>query len=196
MAAISPIRIKGDWDDGYALDSHIVKSRLIGYDEHGHARWDTVRTELGELLYQLKYGGDKSALEPIVSTVSTFLESRKWQVDIVVPVPPSIARHFQPVAVLAEGLAKALKIESCQNCMKKIKNTPGLKNVSDFNERKKLLDGAFEVNRPMIQGKRVLLLDDLYDSGATMNTVSSALKHSGGAATVYALAITKTRTLQ
>ena len=196
MVKIAPIKIIGDWDEGFALDSHVVNSRFIGYDEHGHTRWDTVRTVLGELLYQLKYGGDKSALEPIVSAVITFLESRKWQVDVVVPVPPSIARPFQPVAALAENLAKALKIESCQNCVKKIKNTPGLKNVSDFNERRKLLDGAFEVNRPMIQGKRVLLLDDLYDSSATMNTVSCALKHSGGAATVYVLAITKTRTLQ
>ena len=196
MANISPTRIKGDWDDGYALDSHIVKSRLIGYDEYGHARWDTVRTEIGELLYKLKYGGDKSAMGPIVSTVITFLESRKWQVDLVVPVPPSIARHFQPVATLAENLAKELKIEPCQNCVEKIKKTPGLKDVSDFNERGKLLDGTFEVNRPKIQGKRVLLLDDLYDSGATMNAVSSALRQSGKAAVVYALAITKTRTLR
>jgi predicted amidophosphoribosyltransferase len=78
----------------------------------------------------------------------------------------------------------------------KIKKTLGLKDISDFAERMRLLEGAFQVDRAKVEGKRVLLLDDLYDSSATMNTVASALKQSGKAAAVYALAITRTRTLR
>jgi len=68
-----------------------------------------------------------------------------------------------------------------------------LKNVFDYNERHELLDGAFEVNGPVVSGVRVLLVDDLYRSGATAEVVAKALVDAG-ASEVYFLAMTKTRT--
>jgi competence protein ComFC len=82
------------------------------------------------------------------------------------------------------------------NAVKKIRETPQLKNVYDLDERLKLLDGAFEVDRAAITGKRVLLFDDLYRSAATMNVITSALYDQGKASDVVALTITKTRSNQ
>ncbi len=36
---------------------HTISSTFLGYNEYGHAQYDTTRSTLGELLYQLKYRG-------------------------------------------------------------------------------------------------------------------------------------------
>ena len=63
----------------------------------------------------------------------------------------------------------------------------------DFKERTTALQGAFKVNEKAVRGKRILLVDDLYRSGATASIVAKALI-AGGSTTVYMLAMTKTRT--
>jgi competence protein ComFC len=54
---INPIRIIGNWDEGYALDIHTITSTPIGQDIYRHMRYDTKRSEMGELLYGFKYKG-------------------------------------------------------------------------------------------------------------------------------------------
>jgi hypothetical protein len=49
----TPRRINGAWREGFALDLHTLSSEYVGDDEFGHPRFDTIRTEIGELLYQL-----------------------------------------------------------------------------------------------------------------------------------------------
>ena len=75
----------------------------------------------------------------------------------------------------------------------KIRDTPELKDVFDYQERIKLLEGAFQVDTHAVRGKRILLVDDLYRSGATATVVARGLL-AGGAAAVQMPAMTKTRT--
>ncbi len=79
------------------------------------------------------------------------------------------------------------------NAVHKALETPELKNVKDRMERLKMLQGAHTVTRVLVEGQKVLLLDDLYQSGATMNAVAGALYAQGGASDVYALALTQAR---
>jgi len=60
MIEIHPKEIKGAWDKGYVLDLHTISSTMIGYNEFGHPEFDTVRSQLGELVYRLKYKSDKA----------------------------------------------------------------------------------------------------------------------------------------
>ena len=76
--------------------------------------------------------------------------------------------------------------------MRKTKALPELKNV-DYAKRVELLKGAHALEGDALRGQRVLLIDDLYDSGATMNALARLLKESAGASAVFALALTKTR---
>ena len=76
MVEIKPKRIKGNWKDGFALDFHTVKSEYIGDDEYGHPQYNTTRSEIGELLYKLKYKRDNSVLSDIITAASHFVKTQ------------------------------------------------------------------------------------------------------------------------
>jgi predicted amidophosphoribosyltransferase len=194
MAKFQPRQILGKWREGFALDIHTVSSTPVGYNEYGHMQFDTVRSEIGELLYKLKNKADQSVVPEIVAAAVEALTPSLSKIDVIAPVPPSTHRAVQPVRLLADAISKNLNIPVV-NAVQKIKETPQLNNVYDLDERTKILDGAFKID-PSLAGKRVLLFDDLYRSGATMNAITVALLDDGKAADVMALTITRTRSNQ
>jgi len=186
------MRIPGRWQQGFVLDVHTLSSEFLGYDEFGRNVFDTKRSDIGELLYRLKYRSDKAVLESIVDTALQFIASWKPNISIIVPVPPSKTRIFQPVTEIAKALSNRLNIPCCEDCIIKSRATPELKNVYEYNERIRLLDTAFTMNKPL-DGASVLLFDDLYRSGATLNALTEILYNKGHVTHIYALALTRTR---
>jgi competence protein ComFC len=167
---------------------------MIGYNAGGHAVFDTVRSPLGELLYRLKNRGDQTAIPEIVSTVGEF--AKKWgpQFDAIVPVPPSNAtRRNQPVIEVAMALSEYLRVPLCQDCLAKVTNTAQLKDVFDFAKRAEILKDAFALDATKTKGKRLLVIDVLYRSGATVSAIAQLLTTVGGAQAVYLLTLTQTR---
>jgi predicted amidophosphoribosyltransferase len=150
---------------------------------------------MGDLVYRLKYLCDKSALKDIVDSLMGFLTGRwKLAADIVVPVPPSnTRRRIQPVHEVAAALSERCGIPLCASCIKKVKSTAELKNVYGLGARTAVLKEAFAVNRSMTAGQRILLLDDLYRSGATAGAISRTLLKDGEAKAVHLLCLTRTR---
>jgi len=186
--------IPGRWREGFVLDYHTIGSTYIGEDEYGHPIFDTKRTEIGELLYRLKYRSDISTLDEIAWTAIEFVKAWNPGVEIIIPVPASRSgRPLQPVLLIAEELGKRLNITFGKDCIKKVKEIPELKNVYEYDERLRLLEGAHIIERASVGGKRVLLFDDLFRSGATMNAITRALYDEGRVTDVFALAITRTR---
>lgn len=191
-AAIRPRRIVGSWKLGYALDIHTISSTHVGVNEHGHDVFDTKRTELGELLYRLKYRGDLSAVPEIVGAITAFLKRSRASFDLIVPVPPSGHRQVQPVIVLARAFGEALDLPVA-DCVTTTRPATQLKGVLDRARRNELLEGLYAVERARTRRKSILLFDDLYRSGATMNAITDLLMTQGEAAVVRVLTITKTR---
>lgn len=190
---INSKKLAGRWREGYALDFHTLSSIYLGENQFGHPEYDTTRSEVGELLYRLKYQRDKTAVSPLVSAATRFVRSWKPGAEVLISVPPSRARASQPVLVLGEAIAKQLKIPFEPAWVKRIKKVPELKNVYEYDERSTLLEGAHKVSTSKVERRIVLLFDDLYRSGATMNTIAEALYDQGKVADVFALTITKTR---
>jgi DNA processing protein len=56
---MAPYAIYGNWRAGWALDLHTMSSQLLP-----DGSFENTRTEIGEMLYKLKYTGDKSMIEP------------------------------------------------------------------------------------------------------------------------------------
>jgi competence protein ComFC len=196
MVNINPTRISGRWRSGFALDVHTTSSEVHGHNEYGHPRFETNRSEIGELLYKAKYHSDQTVIPVIAETVGSFVESFLPAMDLIVPVPPSTPRREQPLTLIARALAAKMNVALSDDCVWKIRETPHLKNADDYDQRWRLLDGAFEVDPKLTAGKTLLLFDDLYRSGATLNAITSVLYDKCGAKDIFALTITRTRSKQ
>lgn len=184
--------IIGAWRQGYALDLHTVSSVFLGYDEYGHAKFDNTYSEVGELLHRLKYSQDRTVVYELAGVCVHFLRKWKPDIDIIVPVPPSRKRKVQPVLMLSKAIAEMMEIE-LSDCVTRSRNIPQLKNVSDLDERTRFLTGAHAVDKAVTKGKKILLFDDLFRSGATMNAITTELYEKGKAESVHALTVTRTR---
>lgn len=192
---INPVQVPGAWRLGWALDVHTTSSMFLGYDQNGRAQFDTTRSEIGELVYQLKYANQTHAADQIAATMAGFFTDKAEvlsRIGLVIPMPASTPRAVQPVTTIASKLAQQLRKPFSENAIRKTKETPSLKGITDLAQRRELLDGAFEGDRAQLNGKGVLLVDDLYRSGSTANAATLALI-AAGASPVYFLAATRTR---
>jgi predicted amidophosphoribosyltransferase len=181
--------LRGKWTTGWALDLHTVSS--IPLAEGG---FYTTRSEIGEMLYQLKYRGDKNQIEPLAQIAADFIRSRSLCISALIPVAPSnTARPFQPVIEVAKHISQKLRMPLDLRYIVKIKNTEELKSVEDPLRRRKLLTGAFKA-KETYKGQGILLFDDLFRSGETLNAITETAINDGRVASVYVLCLTKTRT--
>lgn len=195
MVSINPKKIVGNWVSGVALDTHTLSSVHLGVNEHGHDIFDTKRSPLGELLYKLKYTSDLKAAEQIIETAAAYLAPHRQKFDLIIPVPPSGIRAIQPVITLAQGIGNKLALPVVE-CVTTTRPATQLKGVMDKAKREELLVDLHAVDATYTRGKNILLFDDLYRSGSTMNAITNVLNTSGQAASVRVLAITHTRSNQ
>jgi predicted amidophosphoribosyltransferase len=195
---ITPIKLEGNWKDGFALGIHTASSKPIKNNQDEIIKWETERPPLGEALYRLKYWKEKDHAIKISLIAAVFLNTKikkkEWNIDKIIPVPPSdLTRDFQPVYLLANQIAKILKIDLDISSLKKIKSTSEVKSIDDSASRREILKDAFSINLNSINGKDVLIFDDIYRSGETLNAVCDVIMNKGKARGVYVLTITKTR---
>jgi competence protein ComFC len=70
---------------------------------------------------------------------------------------------------------------------------PPSNSVVDPDVRRQLLRDGFQVDKKQVEGKRVLLVDDVFRSGATLESAAQVVTGQGSPAAVYVLAMTRTR---
>lgn len=186
------IVIEGNWSKGLAYDIHTISSVFLGPDEFGRDRYENRRSEMGEFVYQLKYKQDKSALAAIIKLLDEVKNVEKFH--YIIPVPPtSQSRPFQPVREIAVALGEHRGVNVLINFLSKSAGGPELKNVTSAEQREALLREHMSISNPsIIAGRKALLVDDLYRSGATLRAATQLLLDAG-AQTVCVLAMTKTR---
>lgn len=187
------IEIKGAWKKGLAYDVHTLSSTYLGPDEFGHNRWDSTRSEMGKLVYQLKYKNDKSAVGKIVDLITGKIKGIE-KFDFIIPIPSTNRnRPYQPVEEIAKELGRRKRVKVL-NLLGKKAGSAELKNVDDPKEREKLLKNRIHIlGDSDISGKTVLLLDDLYRSGATLSAATDVLYKKSKVDSVIVLTMTKTR---
>ena len=144
------------------------------------------------MLYRLKYRNDASALEEIGTVAEQFIRSWRIEFDVIVPAPPTRTRRVQPLHQITEELSRRFDVPVVKAVSKNAAGAAELKDLREFHERQAVLQGALAVNARAVAGKRVLLVDDLIRSGATLGAVAAALAEAG-AAIIFAFALTKTR---
>jgi len=154
--------------------------------------------EIKKAIYCLKYNS-----RPLISSTLGILFTQyaqnlisKDDYDVVVPVPLHKSRlrqrGFNQSIFLAKRLAKSLNIEVDLLRLKRIKDTKPQTQLSE-RERKINVKGAFLcIDKEYFNNKRVLLVDDVFTTGATVNECARILK-SSGAKTVDVLTLARVR---
>jgi ComF family protein len=107
--------------------------------------------------------------------------------SLIVPVPLHRwriwARGYNQSALIAANLAKRTGLVAELNLMQRIKATPSLKGMGR-REREQTVRGAFHMSdkaKAMVAGRTVILVDDVFTTGATANACAKLLKRSGAA---------------
>lgn len=111
------------------------------------------------------------------------------QFDIIIPVPSSAQRGLSPVHEFCKALSNAIG-KPMQNCVIKTRQTQPQKEMHTLPQKRDNVAGAFAASGD-INGKRVLLVDDLFDSGATLDEIARVLRKHG-AANINVLTLTRT----
>ena len=111
------------------------------------------------------------------------------QVDAILPVPPSIQRPNDPVCEFAIALGERLGL-SVETILIKTRQTAPQKEMRTLAQKHANVTGAFAVHG-IVRGRHLLVVDDLFDSGATLEEITRLLLRLG-AASVSVLTLTRT----
>lgn len=188
---MSPKEIKGRWKAGWALDVHTLSS-IPNTD----GTYNTTRSKIGEAVFQLKYRHNQEPMGFLVQELVTFLQTRLVlpYIDVIIPTPPSQYRDFQLVPEIASRVANSLNKVIDADFLIKTKSTNQLKSIQDVDERQKIITGAFSVSSSeRYRNKKILIIDDLYRSGTTLNEITKVLYDQANVNNVYVVTFTYTR---
>ena len=188
-------QISGAFSDGYALDKHTASSVFIGHNEWGHKQYDTTRTPAGEAVFQLKYRGDFEQVKPLAKAVVRNIVPHLPKIGLVMPAPASTARQRQPVHEVASAIAKRMEVPLFDTLIEKsavAANAGSLKNMNTRQEKDEALKGRYLLKKTIATNGswNVLVVDDLYHTGATMDAVCRLLAQYDKISSVYVAALT------
>ena len=155
--------------------------------------YDTVRISM----YRFKYSGReeyagfyaKAAFEKLGKEIA------KWRPDGIVPVPMYPAkkrmRGYNQAESFAEEFGELMGIPVYTDIVKRVRATAPMKTLS-ARERGANLKNAFIIGRDDVKLRQVLVVDDIYTTGSTIDAVASVLK-GAGASKVWFLTLSEGR---
>ena len=105
-------------------------------------------------------------------------------IDSIIPIPLSrfrrLQRGFNQAEIIAEGISRSLNIPVDKHTLTRKLHTPMHRIGMDKKARELTVKNAFEITRPkLIEGKNILLVDDVFTSGATASSCAKVLKKNG-----------------
>ena len=132
---------------------------------------------------RLKYGRKVALAGTMARYMSPLIEGKEAAVLVPVPLHRSRLwrRGFNQSVLVARQLSKRLGIPADVALIKRTKRTPLLKGLS-HDQRRRAVAGAFEVQRREdVQGRTIILVDDVLTTGSTANACAKALVRAGAA---------------
>jgi predicted amidophosphoribosyltransferase len=185
-------RIEGPWAQGWVLDKHVVSSTYQGDNAQGHPQFDTTRTEVCQTTYLLKYKQDWDQAKPLAQALADNIYPKLKNVGFIVSMPASTARVRQPVSEVAVALGEIVKVPVFTDLLRKATTGMALKDLNSKVEKTATIGDSFSINDQITnQGQwNVLLIDDLYDTGASTEAACKALSEHSKVKSIYVAALT------
>jgi len=150
---------------------------------------------LREAIHCFKYDNVRVLTQPLGDLLVGFWEQLPCPVDALVPVPLHKQRlrerGYNQALLLAQYLGKAVGVPVVRDALSRVRYTASQAHLG-ARERRENVAGAFRCAMGQLQGRRVLLIDDVCTTGSTLEACCMALK-LGGAQSVWALTVARAR---
>ncbi len=150
------------------------------------------KDDVRKAFHRFKFGGKVNYASPFGRLMADTIKNQlKDRYDIITWVPISARRRrnrgYDQAMLLAYSVALELE-DVAAEAIHKVKDTPAQSNINDPSRRKSNIRDAYAVLDPsLIMGKRVLLIDDIFTTGATLSECSRVLLNAGAAEVVGAV---------
>lgn len=148
-----------------------------------------------EAVHALKFEACRPMAAVLGQRLATALNSLQWRVDGLIPVPlhptRKAERGYNQAEWLAEAVVSQTGIECFPNALVRTRNTPHQVGANAAERQANVAD-AFEPAGEALQGRHVVLLDDVFTTGATLQACAQAAL-AGGALTIFSLTATAAR---
>jgi ComF family protein len=131
---------------------------------------------LREIIHHLKYSDRVSLAKPLGNMLKECLNREAFTGKLIIPVPLHRSRERERGFNQAELIAAQLSLPMATRVLRRRKNTASQTGLSR-NERKRNLASAFEVIGE-VKGT-IIIVDDVYTTGSTMNEIARTLKRAG-----------------
>lgn len=160
--------------------------------DRGFAVWEHSLL-VSKAIYQYKYHNRRIYSHFFAEEMIKSYESiiRKWKIQLIIPIPISKKRRrkrgYNQAGLIAKEISKYTGIPCDERALRRVKDTSPQKILS-AQERKKNLRNAFAWQGDFKMPKNILLIDDIYTTGTTIDAASIVLKRAG-AEKVYFLTI-------
>lgn len=146
------------------------------------------------MIHHFKYGHQPELAEPLVRYLLAAYAEAEWQqtrwIDLVIPVPMFAERQkkrgYNQAELLARHFCRQSKLHYAPAALKRVRFTQPQVGLN-AQERQRNVEDAF-VAHPNLKGRKVLLIDDVYTTGATLRACAKVLLDAG-VREVYALAL-------
>ena len=135
-------------------------------------------------MYRFKYGNKREYAEFYANAA---LEKygvwlNKIKAEVLIPIPKysrkKRLRGYNQAEVFARELGRKAGILVDEHLVRRVRNTIPQKELNE-SQRHRNLKNAFQLTADIVEYKRVVLVDDIYTTGSTMDEVSKVLKASG-----------------
>lgn len=148
-----------------------------------------MRESIGRFKYENRREYSSFYVQELLNTCGMAVHS--WNIDLIIPIPlhkdRMRKRGFNQAESIAKGLSRELGISVSTDSLLRIRKTSPQKELND-QERRSNLKNAFQVVNNDVKFKKVLLIDDIYTTGSTVDAATAVLLENG-AEKVYFLSI-------
>ena len=155
--------------------------------------WSAFDDPVRSALHKLKYRRDMALGDALAAQLLDFFTSLKWPIEMIIPVPlgkkRSQERGYNQVSLIARPLALAAGMAFASDGLTRVRETRSQVGLTKI-ERRANVSGAFQARGTRVNGRIVLLMDDVATTGSTLSSCAEAL-YAAGVRDVFALTVSR-----